>query len=39
MATSSKADTLETQNFFWTFHYVFETYVKFGVFWKKVSVS
>ena len=39
MATSSKADISESEHFFWIFHYVFEIYVKFGVFRKKRSVS
>ena len=32
IATSSKADTSETENFFWIFSCVSEIYVKFRVF-------
>ena len=39
MATSFKADILETEHFFWIFYYVSEIYVKFAVFLKKRSVS
>ena len=39
MATSSKADISETENVFRIFYYVSEIYVKFRVFWKKLSVS
>ena len=35
MATSSKADISQTENFFWTLFDVSEIYVKFEVFWKK----
>ena len=35
MATSSKADLLETKNFFWIFYQLSEIYVKFRVFSKK----
>ena len=35
MATSSKADNSETENFFWIFYCVSEIYVKFGVFSSK----
>ena len=32
MATISKVDISETENFFWIFYWVEEIYVKFGVF-------
>ena len=35
MATCSKADISETENFFRIFYCVSVIYVKFGVFWKK----
>ena len=35
MATSSKGDISKTENFFWIFYFIYEIYVKFGVFCKK----
>ena len=39
LATSSKADNSETENFFWIFDCVSEIYVKFEVFSRKRTVS
>ena len=35
MATNSKADISENENFLWIFSCVSEIYTKLGVFWKK----
>ena len=39
MATGPNADISATKNFFRIFYCVYEIYNKFGVFWKKRSVS
>ena len=39
MASRPNADISETETFFWILYYVSEIYVKFGVFWKKRSVT